>query len=480
LNASVIVALQRTAGNAAVVGLLRERHTQQVQRCGPTPCDCPPQERAQYPAEAQNKGQEGGVQRDGDDAAAAPCGPGTNNPFCLPLPATDAPCTPFDSLDHAEAVWADLSRKVPLVSVTATRCGEVGPVWDAYFASTSTPFSFADPSSCVVVGAKTDPEGSATAERAADGLLQDIIDNLPFTLQRVTQPPFPIGGPIAVLRMPLQDAISAKAARVDLHPEIIYNNPFNAAANIAGAVGTKGEGSDIFGDDDRLMGGTVVIEVSGVDPDGAFVGQVRWVPHVHVKDTVDFCPGNLGASFQREFTVPMSKLEKQGLTRDVPITIDYDLALRQAPFSIKPFIGPPPPPIPTPPPTPTPRHLTFSASTLFEFGEDQLRPNAKAELLATLGEQPRRADVTQPFTVEGHTDSKGSDEFNMDLSVRRARAVANLLEKNYQNLEGHIDTTGFGESRPIAPNTFPNGADNPEGRQRNRRVEIRFSELVAQ
>jgi len=140
----------------------------------------------------------------------------------------------------------------------------------------------------------------------------------------------------------------------------------------------------------------------------------------------------------------------------------------------------PAPPIPTPPSTPIPRHVIFSASTLFEFREDQLRPSAKAELLATLGEQPRRADLTQPFTVEGHTDSKGSDEFNMGLSIRRAQAVAKLLKEHYQNLEGHIDAPGFGESRPIAPNTFPNGADNPEGRRRNRRVEIHFSELVAQ
>lgn len=119
--------------------------------------------------------------------------------------------------------------------------------------------------------------------------------------------------------------------------------------------------------------------------------------------------------------------------------------------------------------------MTLSARTLFEFGEDRLRPGAKAALLAELGEGPRRADLTQPFVVEGHTDSKGSPAFNQGLSIRRARAVADLLERIYPNLHGHIDVEGFGEDRPVAPNTLPNGADNPEGRKRNRRVEVHFS-----
>jgi len=173
-----------------------------------------------------------------------------------------------------------------------------------------------------------------------------ITDNLPNLLRGVVPSPFNLGGPIAVVRVPLEDAVGPHGPRF-LHPLIIYNDVTNAAANIAGSVGIGGEGSDIFGDDDRIISGQVVIDVNSIDPDsGAMSGEVRWVPHIFVKDTVDFCPGNLGTSAQQAFTVPMSKLEAMGMTRDVPITIDYDLDLRQARFeNVVPSAGPPPPPV---------------------------------------------------------------------------------------------------------------------------------------
>jgi hypothetical protein len=140
-----------------------------------------------------------------------------------------------------------------------------------------------------------------------------------------------------------------------LHPNIVYSNPFNAAANIAGGVGKRGEGSDIFGDDDREVSGTVVIQVMGIDTDaGAMTGELHWTPEVHVKDTVDFCPGDLGTSFERPLTLPMSKLESMGLTRDVPITIDYALGLRQSSFNVTPLVGPLPQPPGQKPPKPAP------------------------------------------------------------------------------------------------------------------------------
>lgn len=279
------------------------------------------------------------------------CGPGTDNRFCLPIPGPHEPCKPFDTLDHALSVWANDSATIPLIAAAATRCNEVKPVWDTYFAASSTPFAFSNPSSCVVKAALTDPQGSEVSKRAAQFHLKDILDNLPFTLRTVSPKPFSLGGPMAELRLPLEDAIGLHGPSY-LHPNIVFNDPFNAAANIAGAVGSRGEGSDIFGDDDRQIGGNVIIEVNAIDPmSGAMRGQVRWQPHIHVKDTVDFCPGNLGNSFQRPYTLSMSKLEAMGLTRDVPITIDYDLDIQQANFDgVVPIIGPlSPRPVPTPP-----------------------------------------------------------------------------------------------------------------------------------
>jgi hypothetical protein len=340
------------------------------------------------------------VQRQAKDAPA-PCGPGTENPFCLPIPAPDAPCKPFASMDHGLSVWADLSSKIPLLTATATGCSEVKPVWETYFAATSTPFAFSSPASCVVAAAKVDPDGSDFAKRDSQSKLQDILNSLPATLRSVTLSSLPLGGPLAQLRLPLEDAIGPHGPFY-LHPPIVYNNPFNAAANIAGAMGVSGQGSDIFGDDDRVIGGTVLIQVNAVDPTtGAMSGQVRWQPHIHVKDTVDFCPGNLGNSSQRQFTLPMSKLEAMGLTRDVPITIDYDLDTLQANFTgVMPLVGPQPSPGPGPkPPTPKPpAPSTFPQSGPAKTTGSLLRirtgPGLQFPVLGLLGESGTPIQVT--------------------------------------------------------------------------------------
>jgi outer membrane protein OmpA-like peptidoglycan-associated protein len=74
--------------------------------------------------------------------------------------------------------------------------------------------------------------------------------------------------------------------------------------------------------------------------------------------------------------------------------------------------------------------------------------------------------------IEGHTDSKGSPDLNLELSKRRAEAVKDWLVKKKRIPKSIITTRGFGETKPVAPNTNPDGSDNPQGRQQNRRVEI--------
>ena len=77
---------------------------------------------------------------------------------------------------------------------------------------------------------------------------------------------------------------------------------------------------------------------------------------------------------------------------------------------------------------------------------------------------------TSACTVEGHTDSVGNDRYNQALSERRADAVKNWLAAH--GVTSRMSTRGWGKTKPVAPNTYPNGKDNPEGRQKNRRVEI--------
>ena len=71
--------------------------------------------------------------------------------------------------------------------------------------------------------------------------------------------------------------------------------------------------------------------------------------------------------------------------------------------------------------------------------------------------------------IDGHTDSVGSEAYNMRLSQARARAVVEYLVKHGINRD-RLVAKGFGEGKPVAPNT------TPEGRAKNRRVEFRILE----
>jgi OOP family OmpA-OmpF porin len=83
----------------------------------------------------------------------------------------------------------------------------------------------------------------------------------------------------------------------------------------------------------------------------------------------------------------------------------------------------------------------------------------------------RRRFPGRRLRVDWHTDAKGGDAFNLALSRRRAEAVADWLAGH--GIDGTLlSTKGFDETRPVAPNRRPGGADNPDGRQQNRRVVI--------
>jgi outer membrane protein OmpA-like peptidoglycan-associated protein len=81
-------------------------------------------------------------------------------------------------------------------------------------------------------------------------------------------------------------------------------------------------------------------------------------------------------------------------------------------------------------------------------------------------------DKTVRMRVEGHTDSKGSSKYNLHLSKGRAKKVKEILVK--MGIEAsRLETEGFGEEKPLLPNTNKDGSDNKENRQHNRRVEFR-------
>ena len=112
--------------------------------------------------------------------------------------------------------------------------------------------------------------------------------------------------------------------------------------------------------------------------------------------------------------------------------------------------------------------IALSADVLFDFDKADLRAEAKPSLdkvVAVLKSYPKST-----ATVEGHTDSKGDDAYNRKLSERRAESVRKWLAANGASLR--MSTRGWGEKKPVAPNAKPDGKDDAEGRQKNRRVEI--------
>ncbi len=118
--------------------------------------------------------------------------------------------------------------------------------------------------------------------------------------------------------------------------------------------------------------------------------------------------------------------------------------------------------------TATEIRIQLSSDVLFDFDKADLLPKAIPTLqkVATVLKSYPNANCT----IEGHTDSVGNDQYNQKLSQRRAESVRNWLLAN--GVSSPMTTREFGKTRPVAPNTLPNGKDNPEGRAKNRRVEI--------
>lgn len=118
--------------------------------------------------------------------------------------------------------------------------------------------------------------------------------------------------------------------------------------------------------------------------------------------------------------------------------------------------------------------IDLDADVLFDFDKYTLRPVAN-DTLRKVG-QVAASYPKSPMLIEGHTDSKGTHAYNMRLSQNRADAVKSWLVQNASIAGSRITTQGWGETKPVAPNRKPDGSDDPEGRQKNRRVEIVLTE----
>jgi outer membrane protein OmpA-like peptidoglycan-associated protein len=107
--------------------------------------------------------------------------------------------------------------------------------------------------------------------------------------------------------------------------------------------------------------------------------------------------------------------------------------------------------------------ITFAGGILFDVDRAELRPEAQAELVK-LGRILNKYEDTN-IMVEGHTDATGTEEHNMQLSLRRSESVATFLAVQ-SVARDRLSAVGYGEIQPIASN------DTVDGRQQNRRVEV--------
>jgi outer membrane protein OmpA-like peptidoglycan-associated protein len=103
------------------------------------------------------------------------------------------------------------------------------------------------------------------------------------------------------------------------------------------------------------------------------------------------------------------------------------------------------------------------SDVLFDTARHDLKPGAREKLARVSGIISAHPGLK--IDIEGHADSRGTDDYNLNLSERRAESVRSYLVS--QSIQPAMVTArGFGESRPVASN------DNAAGRQQNRRVEL--------
>jgi outer membrane protein OmpA-like peptidoglycan-associated protein/tetratricopeptide (TPR) repeat protein len=112
----------------------------------------------------------------------------------------------------------------------------------------------------------------------------------------------------------------------------------------------------------------------------------------------------------------------------------------------------------------------------YDLDSANIRPDAARELDKLVQILIDNPEIK--IELSSHTDSIASVEYNLNLSQRRAQSAVNyIIQRGIA--PDRLEAKGYGEMRPIARNTNPDGTDNPQGRQRNRRTEFKILEINA-
>ena len=115
--------------------------------------------------------------------------------------------------------------------------------------------------------------------------------------------------------------------------------------------------------------------------------------------------------------------------------------------------------------------VVYLPNVFFKSGSTDMTEQAKDKIVFIAEVSNEDFVKDRLIVLEGHTDSDGSEAYNMELSkVRTQKTEAALIENNLDS--ERISTFWFGETKPLVPNKFSDGSDNPAGRSTNRRVEF--------
>ena len=164
------------------------------------------------------------------------------------------------------------------------------------------------------------------------------------------------------------------------------------------------------------------------------------------------------------FTVAIASLFAAACTKTVVLREDNPVNITAAPPA-------PPPPEPEPPPRVEIKEerIEVNDTIQFEYNKAVIRDES-TDLMNEIASVIKKHPEIKKIRLEGHTDNVGSKKFNMDLSLRRAKAVREWLVTKGGLEASRFEVAGFGFDKPIAPN------DTEEGRAKNRRVAFEIVE----
>lgn len=297
---SALQRLQAAAGNRAVAGLLArpapaEPPQLAVQRCGDhvspgCPCaeEAPGEQEATAPSTVQRD--------DGPD-------PDTHEPHWL----EGTSCTPYAPWQRRLAFARMKAQLLPAVLAVTGSTTNV-EIWNRYLGPGGT-MSFndtANPGDPLVESVRNDEDQVPNAVNA-------ILDHLERNL--TTLAPQHLTGTDTSATLDLATLVPEAL----LTPRLEWVIAGNPAANVLGQIGS----SDVYGRDWRSISGKVRL-IKQHRPGDRLTVDVRAsvTLHIHVEDTADFCPGNIGPVWEQNFTIPLSRLEASGWAHDVHVVVD--------------------------------------------------------------------------------------------------------------------------------------------------------------